>query len=191
MFHLRGYRLPGFYEEVCSIDPSDGSTWTNAEKDQFRKAMFKEHKNMWTISKLMNKPVKECLNYYLGKFKQTKDYQSLKDMMRERKANLLDEMFSAPVVCVACGNGGKLIVCDTCESHYHLSCTTPPLATIPEGSWNCIKCNVKKAASLEPKEEDSGMGESKTATSCGKTSTVEGAPTEPVNTVSEISDISS
>mmetsp|Transcript_7611 Transcript_7611/g.16307 ORF Transcript_7611/g.16307 Transcript_7611/m.16307 type:complete len:362 (-) Transcript_7611:2-1087(-) len=139
-FHSRGYRLPGFYEEVCKMTPTDGSVWTEEEKYQFKTAIFREHKDMSKVSKAMNKPVTECMTYYLGSFKQSDEYQTLKSVMRKYAGNFCKGILSVPVFCDGCGKGGKLIVCDICESHYHLSCTSPPLASIPEGLWSCAVC---------------------------------------------------
>lgn len=35
-----------------------------------------------------------------------------------------------------------LIVCDCCESEYHVSCLQPPIAAVPEGEWICPECAI-------------------------------------------------
>ncbi len=162
-FHSRGYRLPGFYEEVCNLTPTDGSIWTEEEKSQFRAAIFREHKDMSKVSQAMNKSLTECMTYYLGSFKQSDDYRALKSVMREYAGNLSKGIFGAPVVCDGCGKGGKLIVCDSCESHYHLSCTSPPLSSIPEGLWSCAICTSTKGTEPKGQQISSKVNENELA----------------------------
>ena len=146
MFHSRGYRLPGFYQEVSSTSPTDCSDWTKEDKDNFRSAVFEHHENMKEVSKMIGKPVSECITYYLVKFKRAKSYKSLKRSMK-RKANV-SEGSAGTLVCNECGKGGMLIACDTCEAHYHLTCAAPPLESIPEGSWSCGNCKRETRAML-------------------------------------------
>ncbi|KAJ8604077.1 hypothetical protein CTAYLR_001780 [Chrysophaeum taylorii] len=40
--------------------------------------------------------------------------------------------------CAACGDGGELLCCDTCERAYHLECAA--LDLVPEGTWSCDVC---------------------------------------------------
>ncbi len=42
--------------------------------------------------------------------------------------------------CFVCGLGGFLILCDTCDNSCHLQCANPPLMTVPQGEWFCMKC---------------------------------------------------
>ncbi|KAJ3320200.1 hypothetical protein HDV06_005444 [Boothiomyces sp. JEL0866] len=49
-------------------------------------------------------------------------------------------------VCVKCSKtklDGAIIICDECESAYHLTCLTQPLAEVPETTWLCKKCIVE------------------------------------------------
>eukprot|EP01048_Picozoa_sp_COSAG05_P032117 COSAG05_NODE_12122_length_482_cov_1.462141_1_plen_58_part_01 len=34
----------------------------------------------------------------------------------------------------------KLVVCDVCDRGFHISCLTPALSVVPEGSWLCSDC---------------------------------------------------
>ncbi|CAA7398038.1 unnamed protein product [Spirodela intermedia] len=43
-------------------------------------------------------------------------------------------------LCHACGEGGKLINCETCTYAYHLKCTLPPMKVAPSGNWKCPEC---------------------------------------------------
>ncbi len=139
LFHLRGYRLPGFYQDVDSISPGDCSDWTKEDANAFRAAVFEHHENMIQISKAIGKPINQCITYYLVRFKRAKSYKSLKRSMR-RKANLSGGVTDGTLVCGECSKGGMLIACDTCETHYHLPCATPPLESIPDGNWICGSC---------------------------------------------------
>eukprot|EP00943_MAST-04B_sp_MAST-4B-sp1_P001229 g1229.t1 len=45
--------------------------------------------------------------------------------------------------CRYCGfddDDGKQLVCDICDSQYHIYCLTPPLKNIPQGDWACPIC---------------------------------------------------
>ncbi|KAJ3257556.1 hypothetical protein HK103_004465 [Boothiomyces macroporosus] len=49
-------------------------------------------------------------------------------------------------VCVKCSKtktSGTIIICDECESAYHLTCLTQPLLEVPETTWLCKKCIVE------------------------------------------------
>lgn len=46
-------------------------------------------------------------------------------------------------VCKVCGidkDDDSVLLCDTCDSEYHMYCLNPPLAKIPEGNWYCPSC---------------------------------------------------
>jgi len=151
MFHSRGYRLPGFYEEVSEVNPTDCSDWNKGDKDRFRAAVFEKHENMNDVSNMIGKNINECINYYLVKFKRTKSYKSLKKSMRQ-KANA-SEGSAGTLVCSGCGKGGMLIACDTCEAHYHLACASPTLESIPDGTWNCVNCKRETRSMLSSQDE--------------------------------------
>jgi hypothetical protein len=40
--------------------------------------------------------------------------------------------------CVACGQGGEVVCCDTCAGVYHAGCAG--LAAVPPGAWHCPAC---------------------------------------------------
>ncbi|CAN0117275.1 unnamed protein product, partial [Scytosiphon promiscuus] len=50
--------------------------------------------------------------------------------------------------CEMCGDNneakGDILLCDSCDAEYHLSCCTPPLAACPEGEWFCLTCRKKQ-----------------------------------------------
>ena len=45
-------------------------------------------------------------------------------------------------VCEVCKRSGKVVLCDSCVSVYHLHCLTPALKEVPPGTWFCPKCEV-------------------------------------------------
>ena len=45
-------------------------------------------------------------------------------------------------VCEICRESGELLLCDTCNLVYHMSCLDPPLTAVPPGMWLCPKCKV-------------------------------------------------
>jgi hypothetical protein len=159
MLHQRNYQLPGFYDELLSkANPTDCSHWTSEERAKFRKLVFEKHEDMWQISEALGRPVRECVTYYLGKFKTSKDFRSLRRVMEKARD---ENPFKYPgeILCDKCGKGGKLVYCDSCDSHYHLMCQDPPLLEVPEGNdWKCNKCVESKVDEEEEKEEDTSNG---------------------------------
>ena len=50
------------------------------------------------------------------------------------------------VKCLSCGSGDsdeELLLCDSCESSYHIFCLDPPLHAVPPGDWRCPTCVTK------------------------------------------------
>ena len=45
--------------------------------------------------------------------------------------------------CEICGQGGeedKILLCDNCDSEFHMFCLRPKLIEVPEGEWLCPLC---------------------------------------------------
>lgn len=155
MLHQRNYQLPGFFDEVSSkAQPTDCSHWTAEERAKFRKLVFEKHEDMWQISEALGRPVRECVTYYLGKFKTSKDFRSLRRVMEKARD---ENPFKYPgeILCDKCGKGGKLVYCESCDCHYHLTCQDPPLVEVPEGNdWKCNKCVEKDNRSSRGDDND-------------------------------------
>ncbi|KAL3786167.1 hypothetical protein ACHAW5_008784 [Stephanodiscus triporus] len=151
LFHSRGYILPGFYQDVSRLSPDDCSDWTKEDKARFRAAVFEHHENMREISKNTGKSINQCITYYLGCFKRTKSYKSLRKSMK-RKANLGKESTNT-WICIECSTGGMLIACDLCEGHYHFACASPPLESIPDGTWICGNCRRETRSMMSSQDE--------------------------------------
>ena len=168
-FMRRNFVLPGFYREVCDIPTTNGSDWTDDEKNRFRASIFKEHKNIINVSRAIGKPMKECMTYYYGTFKRSKDYPRLKLAIYRHKEKAVTTRSSA-WVCDICGTGGKLIACDSCDAHYHLTCLEPPLKEVPEGSWICNLCITKPMKESDVIDNDTSLSKND---SCDKIQSVE------------------
>ena len=153
-FYQRGFVVPGFYQEVCSIPTTNGSDWTEDEKKRFRVLIFKEQKSIIKVSKTLGKPMKECMTYYYATFKRSADYPRLKLAIYRHKQQAVKTR-SANWICDTCGVGGTLIACDSCDGHYHLTCLDPPLKEVPEGTWICSACSAKKDEAAAENGEES------------------------------------
>lgn len=46
------------------------------------------------------------------------------------------------LVCTKSNNPTKMILCDSCDKPFHISCLSPPLSSIPKGEWICKNCIV-------------------------------------------------
>ena len=43
---------------------------------------------------------------------------------------------------------GDILLCDSCDAEYHLTCCTPPLAACPEGEWFCLTCRASRGEAV-------------------------------------------
>lgn len=65
-------------------------------------------------------------------------------------------------LCKVCGvdrDDKSVLLCDTCDSEYHMYCLTPPLTRIPEGNWYCPSCCRSKGKGKGKERQDSGSVE--------------------------------
>ena len=37
-------------------------------------------------------------------------------------------------------DANRVVLCDSCDSEYHMDCLKPPMTDIPEGEWFCPQC---------------------------------------------------
>jgi hypothetical protein len=47
--------------------------------------------------------------------------------------------------CEACGSPSPdppMLLCDSCDKGYHISCLNPPLTSVPRGRWLCPACSL-------------------------------------------------
>ncbi|CAM9631620.1 unnamed protein product [Pylaiella littoralis] len=67
-------------------------------------------------------------------------------------AGVIPQAIGVPFVedgaCEMCGDNneakGVILLCDSCDAEYHLSCCTPPLQACPEGEWFCLTCRLNR-----------------------------------------------
>ncbi|KAL1513520.1 hypothetical protein ABEB36_002922 [Hypothenemus hampei] len=45
-------------------------------------------------------------------------------------------------ICAGKRDPHKLIICDECETAYHIYCLQPPLEIVPDDDWYCIECKT-------------------------------------------------
>jgi hypothetical protein len=126
---------------VESIEPVDGSDWSEGEKRKFDAEVFRLRKDMREVSKIMGKSVRNCLGYYFGTFKKSDHYRLLKCVCSEERREKQEESALQGIdSCSICGEGGSLLICDGCDLEYHLACLRPRLEKVPEGYWECDQC---------------------------------------------------
>jgi hypothetical protein len=127
------------------LKPSDGTDWSQEQKDKFHADIFRFRRNIRSVAKSMDIPLKTCHAYYLGTYKCTPEYLLLKTICIDERNGNADDSQQSFDVCVNCGDGGNLIICDGCEGEYHMSCLHPQLRSVPAGYWLCDECVDQKA----------------------------------------------
>ena len=51
---------------------------------------------------------------------------------------------AAELACQVCNSptmADPMLICDTCDSGWHISCLAPPLTRVPDGDWHCPRCS--------------------------------------------------
>ncbi|XP_045676934.1 PHD and RING finger domain-containing protein 1 isoform X2 [Phyllostomus hastatus] len=64
-------------------------------------------------------------------------------------ARAREEEEEDPTFCEVCGRSDRedrLLLCDSCDSGYHMECLDPPLQEVPVDEWFCPECAVPGAA---------------------------------------------
>ncbi len=90
---------------------------------------------------------------------------SVEDAVRSSSLLVAEE------ACEVCGGTeaeDSLLLCDACDSLWHLWCLTPPLAEVPEGEWYCGCCEEAAAAEDSVEISEAGGGRKGSADSLGK-----------------------
>lgn len=136
------YNVEEFQSSVVKdLKPSDGSDWSQEQKDQFHAEVFRCRRDLLQVSKTMDIKMDVCHTYYLTSYKSTCDYRLLKTIcIDEREQKDEEEAEQGVDACAVCGDGGNLIICDHCEGEYHINCLKPVLRDIPKGHWECDEC---------------------------------------------------
>ena len=63
--------------------------------------------------------------------------------------DIRDRHIPSSHACRKCGSPAKaasMLLCDQCNSGWHIFCLNPPLTSIPAGSWYCPECTRRRAA---------------------------------------------
>ena len=121
------------------------SKWTAQDKEKFHFEIFRSRKNFKALFQSMdNKEMGDIIAYYLGQYKKSDDYRFLKTVRVEERREKAEQANHDVDHCAICGEGGNLLICDGCESEWHMECTKPALKTIPEGRWECDVCIDRK-----------------------------------------------
>ena len=134
--------MDGVLKELENVAPLDGSDWTLEEKVMFHDLILESRKQkLLDIARRMGKSPANFLTFYFGQYKCTEEYKLLKrTCIEEREAEEEEE----DDVCGICGDGGNLMLCDSCANAYHIECLTPRLHKVPEGNWECEHCVNRK-----------------------------------------------
>lgn len=143
-FHKKRYSLDHGSQMIKSICPTDCSSWTQDEKELFRLEIFRKRKDFKALCDVMKKDMGDILSYYLGTYKKSDDYRLLKTVLIEEKIEKARSSLHHIDECAICEDGGSLLICDGCESEWHMTCTRPALKAIPEGHWECDLCVDRK-----------------------------------------------
>lgn len=57
-------------------------------------------------------------------------------------------------VCHQCDREDRMLLCDSCDSGYHLECLTPPMNEVPMEEWFCPECSQNSQNDAEAVEID-------------------------------------
>jgi hypothetical protein len=63
-------------------------------------------------------------------------------------------VYLSTLCCSNCGSSeheDEMLLCDACDSGYHMKCLHPPRKKVPKGNWYCPKCKVEKKAAPSPR----------------------------------------
>ena len=147
LIHNNDYCVGDTDELIHQIDETNKTTnWTRDEVEKFNLEIFRCRKNFKSLSRsLEGKNMGDIIAFYLGHYKKSDEYRHLKTVLSEEKRDKAERLdHDAVDQCAICGEGGNLIICDGCESEWHLKCTKPMLKRVPEGRWECDVCIDRK-----------------------------------------------
>jgi hypothetical protein len=130
ILHANAYNVEEAQAEYARLkkfkgDPTDKFTKEEARDFDF---LIKEHKkNFATISGRLDVTKSSCMIHYYNWKMTNRGYFRMK---KEWKNDY----------CSICDDGGGLIVCDGCQSAFHLKCIKLQAKDIPDGDWFCPWC---------------------------------------------------
>jgi PHD and RING finger domain-containing protein 1 len=62
---------------------------------------------------------------------------------RAQEFEVDDNVLHGLTFCEVCGESDRedrMLLCDSCDFHYHMECLDPLLDTVPMGDWFCPNC---------------------------------------------------
>jgi hypothetical protein len=141
LVHDNNYSIVNTNDLINQIDQTNVSNWTTKDREKFRIEIFRCRKNFKALCQSMgNKEMGDIIAYYLGHYKKSDDYRLLKTVRLEERIEKAEQSNHDVDHCAICGEGGNLLICDGCESEWHMECTKPSLKNVPEGRWECDVC---------------------------------------------------
>lgn len=145
LIHDNNYSVVNTGDFINKIDRIGLSKWTADDEEKFHLEIFRSRKNFKALRQSMtNKEMGDIIAYYLGRYKKSDDYRLLKNVRIQERKDKAEQSNHDVDHCAACGEGGNLLICDGCESEWHMECTEPALKTVPEGRWECDVCIDRK-----------------------------------------------
>ena len=97
------------------------------EARQFRELIHESQKDFSSVAKSLKRTRSDCLVHYYNWKASNRRYQRMKKVWSDEG-------------CSVCGEVGLLIICDGCNSNFHIECVKPPLTEVPKGNWFCDTC---------------------------------------------------
>jgi hypothetical protein len=142
--HSAGYNTHNFFESLEKVPrPADCTIWTDQDKELFKRFIYEHRKDLLKVAKAMKKSFSSCYCYFLSTYKKTDDYLILKIVCKQKKKEEQEEK-DKEETCIVCKDGGDLILCEACETPFHISCLRPPLLAVPDSDWFCDNCVYEK-----------------------------------------------
>ncbi len=103
------------------------SKFNEDEARQFRELIHESQKDFSSVAKSLKRTRSDCLVHYYNWKASNRRYERMKKVWSNEG-------------CSVCGEVGLLIICDGCNSNFHMECVKPPLIEVPKGNWFCGTC---------------------------------------------------
>ncbi|KAH7432122.1 hypothetical protein KP509_07G009300 [Ceratopteris richardii] len=81
-------------------------------------------------------PRKRCVAEFIYEKKDVKHLDTVKQDVKQLWEDDSDDF------CEICGEGGQLMLCDSCPSAFHPSCLN--FEAVPDGDWHCSRCQCHR-----------------------------------------------
>ncbi|GJN14498.1 hypothetical protein PR202_gb01336 [Eleusine coracana subsp. coracana] len=116
------------------------------------------------------KDAAECSSSNISPIEPITELTSLKDLciailkengvITESRTRITEEEFTDANPLLACNTCGamehllKMLMCDSCEAAFHLSCCIPGIKELPANEWFCNTCYLKKPKRVYGKQRE-------------------------------------